>query len=98
MVTTTEGRSSHLVVLRRSEIAEEEKGIESELKIIDKNLNTFTVDNFNQLRSNIEDVGFNKAARDAKKDYHLIVTESNSTITSMKDEDLTITEDNRQRG
>ena len=99
MITTTEGgRSSQLNATKKIEhYGEEENIIENELLKIDKNLNTFTVDNFNKLRDMIQTTGFNDAAQVAKKDYNL-VTESNSTIMSLKDEEITITEESKQRG
>jgi len=40
--------------------------IERELKKISENLNTFTVEHFNQLRDHIQNLGFAKAANQAK--------------------------------
>ena len=40
--------------------------IERELKKISENLNTFTVEHFNQLRDHIQNMGFARAANQAK--------------------------------
>jgi hypothetical protein len=40
--------------------------IERELKKISENLNTFTVEHFNQLRDHIQNLGFARAANQAK--------------------------------
>lgn len=58
----------------------EDSQIEQELKKINKNLNTFTIEHFNKLRSQISQVGFDRAFKNAKKEFNL-VTDNSSTHT-----------------
>jgi hypothetical protein len=71
--------------------------IENELKKINKNLNTFTVEHFNNLRSHIQDLGFVNASHKAKKEFNLVTAESLNTIITMKDDDneFSITEESK---
>eukprot|EP00347_Sterkiella_histriomuscorum_P007995 403346770 len=71
--------------------------IETELKKINKNLNTFTVEHFNNLRDQIQKVGFYQASQKAKREFNLITAESINTMMSIKDEDndIFITEESR---
>lgn len=65
---------------------DEENFIDRELKKISSNLQTFTVDHFNQLRSHIESIGFQKAANKAVKEFNLATIESYQTVNSSKHE------------
>jgi hypothetical protein len=56
--------------------------IERELKKISENLNTFTVEHFNQLRDHIQNLGFARAANQAKQDFNLVTAESSHTLMS----------------
>ncbi|CDW84371.1 UNKNOWN [Stylonychia lemnae] len=71
--------------------------IEQELKKISKNLNTFTVEHFNNLRAQIQKIGFLNASQKAKRDFNLITAESLNTLISARDEDneISITEESR---
>ena len=62
--------------------------IEKELLKISQNLNTFTVEHFNQLRDHIQAAGFQSAAQKAKVNFNLITEESiNTLITTFNKDD-----------
>lgn len=82
---TTHSDMNQIASLNKVDL--DESLIESELKKISKNLNTFTVDHFNTLRQQIQRYGFHHAAQKAKKDFNLITVESATTLMSVGRED-----------
>lgn len=83
--------------MTKYDITADDAMIEKELKQINKNLNTFTVEHFNNLRLNIQKIGFQNAAHKAKRDFNLITAESTTTLMSIKEEDNEVTQTEESR-
>ena len=86
-LSNSKQQNNPYLLSKPSDVGVDDSLIEKELKKINQNLNTFTVEHFNELRQQIQNVGFNNAAQKAKRDFNLITAESTNTLMSIKEED-----------